>query len=385
MNTTGNGKPGRARILDPKNNKPGFLYHQLAEIIRRQIEEGVFKPGDPIPSLNQLSRKYNINKATVRQAIAELAAAGLIYTIPAKGSFVTDGHIAFNVRKRGTFNIVWISAISDRGLTGRFYTEILDAVRDNLRNFNANLILYSVPNTSPAQIRTMIRESGIDGAIIVGPTGIEPLHSLIASGLKCVALDDRVHAPNADSIVVDNEGGGHIAVQHLLSLGHRKLAFVTGPHNWTVTRERLNGARTAALEAGLDPDSIPLIESDFSPAGGYRAFLQLIAISPRPTAVFFFNDEMASGALRALYQHTKLRVPQDISFIGFDDISWSALTHPPLTTVHVEKDAIAREAVARLTENIGRHNHVPTVTLLPTRLVVRESVVRPFSAKGEKK
>jgi DNA-binding LacI/PurR family transcriptional regulator len=109
--------------------------------------------------------------------------------------------------------------------------------------------------------------------------------------------------------------------------------------------------------------------------------MKLLRKKTVPTAVFCFNDELCAGVLQALYAHSELRVPADISLVGFDDVFWTELTHPPLTTVHIEKVRMAREAVERLTRAIEKQDLASTATIVPTRLVVRESTAKPIQGK----
>jgi DNA-binding LacI/PurR family transcriptional regulator len=240
-----------------------------------------------------------------------------------------------------------------------------------------HFLVFSSARLTPAALYKAIGDAHLDGAVMIGPASEDPMKRIILGGLPVVILDDKFRSRRVDSIIVDNEGGGYQAAEHLLSLGHRRLAFVSGPTEWPICSDRIAGAKSAMKDAGLDPESAAIIQSDFSPEGGRKAIIKLLSLKPTPTGVFFLNDEMASGALQALYEQTKLRVPDDISFVGFDDISWANLTHPPLTTIHSEKAIMGREAVERLRKLINDKDHLPTTTIVPTRLVIRKSTAAP--------
>ncbi len=355
-----------------------FLYRQLAAILRRDIESGALKPGESIPSMDSLAATHKVNKATVRQALAELTAAGLIFSIPAKGTFVAEPRASSRtIDPNRTLTVGWISRVSGLAVTGRYHTEIMDALRAALPAIRGNLMVVSTMKQDPASFCRTVGETQLDGAILAGPFFDVPIHHLLKSGLPSVLIDDTCRGVPADSILVDNRGGGFQAVQHLLSLGHRRLAFVGGPKDWQITQDRLAGAREALTEAGLQPESVPVFWSDYSPEGGEAALMELMKRKPRPTGVFFFNDEMASGALRALYKHFSIRIPQEMSFVGFDDISWAALTHPPLTTIRVDKVLIGRKAAERLGAQLRGESEIPLTTVIPTALVTRESTAAP--------
>jgi DNA-binding LacI/PurR family transcriptional regulator len=362
--------------LNRGSGKSSFLYRQLADLLRHEIETGALKPGDMLPSMDDLAEKYKINKATVRQSIADLMSSGMVFSVPAKGTFVSDPsqHRAAATRR---LSVAWISTVNDSGNTGRYHTEIMDAVREHVQAMGGHLLVFSAAKMTTSNFYNAIGEANLDGAVVVGPPKEDPMKRIILSDLPVVMIDDRLRSRRIDSIMVDNEGGGYLAVEHLASLGHRRIGLVISPRGWQVTEDRLNGALGALKDAGLSMNDTTIIESDFTPEGGRQAGRKIAAMNPRPTGVFFFNDEMAAGALQAIYEVSSLRVPQDLSVVGFDDISWAQLAHPQLTTVHVEKDIMGREAVQRLYQSIEDHGHLPTTTIIPTRLVIRKSTGAP--------
>lgn len=371
-------RPRKEGILQRGRGKTRFLYQQLADILRKEIQEGHLKPGDLVPSMDALARAHQLNKATVRQALAALTAEGLIYSQPARGTFVSEPASRKQTPPaERALSIGWISHVSGHVKTGRYHTEMMDAVRNALNAIRGNLTTLHVDHMDPSVFFKAVGEAHLDGAILVGPFQTEPIKHLIETGLPCVLIDDVCRGARTDSILVDNKGGGYLAMDHLLSLGHKRVAIVTGPHGWRITQDRLDGAYDAMDAAGMSRDAATVFPSDFSPEGGFAAFMEILKLHPLPTAVFFENDEMAAGALHALYEQSKLRVPENMSFVGFDDISWTQMTHPPLTTVHVEKEMMGREAVERLAKQLFDPSHVPYTTILPTRLVVRKSTDRP--------
>ncbi len=358
--------------LERGRGKRRLIYRQVADRLLKDIKDGRLKPGEMLPSMDDLAHQFNINKATVRQAITELTAAGCVYSIPAKGTFVSETQPARGTASR-PLSIGWVISVSDEGNTGRYHTEIMDAVCTALRKIRGHLLMMSTNGLSSASFCREIGEARLDGVILIGAYRHDLIRRLAGSGLPMVLMDDACRGARIDSILVDNRGGGYLAAQHLIGLGHHRLALVTGPAELQITRDRLEGAMEALQDAGLDSASARILPSDFSPRGGYEAFRKIAAMKPTPTGVFFFNDEMASGAIQALYENTALKVPEDFSFVGFDDISWASLTHPRLTTVRVEKELMGRQAVERLLKRIKDPDHIPTTTIIPTQLVARNS------------
>jgi LacI family repressor for deo operon, udp, cdd, tsx, nupC, and nupG len=160
--------------------------------------------------------------------------------------------------------------------------------------------------------------------------------------------------------------------EHLLALGHRRIAMIKGPARSPLTRDRVAGYRDALEAAGVVFDENLLYPGDFSLESGHKAATELLALAQPPTALFCENDEMAIGAMQSVKQKG-LRVPQDISVAGFDDISFAAFADPPLTTIAQPAEEFGSTAVSLLIDLIeGRLGKAPKV-ILPFDLIQRAS------------
>jgi DNA-binding LacI/PurR family transcriptional regulator len=221
-------------------------------------------------------------------------------------------------------------------------------------------------------------EQGVDGIVLS-----EPIDEGQDTPLKIdvpVLTFGRFPGLAAEPILItggDGVGGGRLATEHLLALGHRTVWHVAGPHRWWASRDRLEGWRQALADAGA-PEP-PVIEGDWSPASGYEAGLEL-AKNPEVTAIFVANDDMSIGVMRALTE-AGIRVPDDISIVGFDDIPSAAYLTPPLTTIPQDFDTFAARGLADLVQEIeaptGAHSQEPEP--LSLQLVVRQSTSAPPS------
>src|SRR4029453_4500690 len=154
------------------------------------------------------------------------------------------------------------------------------------------------------------------------------------------------------AVTVANAEGARQVVDHLLGLGHRTVAVIKGPQGNTDAEERLGGYRRAMAEAGIEPAPALEIAGDFTESSGFRAATQLLAMEPRPSAVFATNDYMAIGLLSALGA-SAVRVPDDMAVAGFDDIAIAQYVTPALTTVHVDAYELGACAVRLLVTAIG--------------------------------
>ena len=174
------------------------------------------------------------------------------------------------------------------------------------------------------------------------------LDQLAFHEIPFVLAEFRLDDPKASTILLDYESGIRAAVLHLAELGHSKIAFLAGPHKISSAITRENNFRAAMEEAGLPIQKKWVIECDHTLKGGVTGFAHLQALPVRPTAVLCSNDMTAIGVLRAAYLKG-LRVPQDLSVIGLDDIDFAEFTLPPLTTIRLSRGDIARAAFGGVT------------------------------------
>ena len=181
----------------------------------------------------------------------------------------------------------------------------------------------------------------------------------------CACLDV---AP-CSTVGVDDVGAARTMTEHLLSLGHRRIAVVTGPDESPHSRDRMFGYRLALRAAGIQFDENLVLEGDFTMETGGEAAALALAMTPRPSALFCFNDLMAIGAIQRL-QGLGCRVPEEMSVAGFDDIDFAAFTSPPLTTVRQPTIDMGATAMRLLHNRLTGSQEVETVTL-PTELMVR--------------
>jgi DNA-binding LacI/PurR family transcriptional regulator len=192
-----------------------------------------------------------------------------------------------------------------------------------------------------------------------------------------VLFNRRVLQPSVHCIVVDFENGMYRATQHLLALGHTRIGHLASPSTGEIAEARLQGIKNALAEANLElrPEWCPIVSPGREVGGGFQAMRVLLELpeQERPTAVIAFNDIIAVGALHAAHNYG-LRVPQDISVIGVDDIALAGHSQPPLTTINQPKYHMGKLAVQTLRRmKEGRMSAHNNCTLLETPLIVRES------------
>lgn len=230
------------------------------------------------------------------------------------------------------------------------------------------------PDGPDASYSSLLRAQHADGLIVSGPRSDDPsLLELLRDGFP-VVVQGSLPDVSVQSVDVDNVAGARGAVEHLLSLGHRRIACITNaPLVYTAAQERLAGYTEALVAADIECDPILITEADFDAPSGHVAMARLLA---RTTfdAAFVASDVVALGAIGALREAGK-RVPDDISIVGFDDIPLAAYFDPPLTTVRLPAFELGQAAGRALVERLA-DRAIPHRTLLSTELMVRGSTSR---------
>ncbi|WP_084079526.1 LacI family DNA-binding transcriptional regulator [Demequina sp. NBRC 110057] len=221
-----------------------------------------------------------------------------------------------------------------------------------------------------------LRHQTVDGLIIIRSEGHSTEQLALPTGMPVAVSDSRVHGVYP-CVVSDELNSSRMAVDHLLSLGHRTVHYVAGPEDSEPARLRRAGWRTGLVQAGAEVPE-PHV-GDWTADSGYTAGTALAA-DPEVTAIACANDETAFGVLAALHEAGR-RVPEDVSVIGFDDVSLSRFTQPPLTTVKQHFTTIGTQLFRLVMDQIGtpRTAEIPDVTV-PTELVLRASTAPPRSA-----
>lgn len=252
-------------------------------------------------------------------------------------------------------------------------TSTLAALEHSARDHGYMILLSTVTHLESDITRAVQQslERGVDALVIIANRNgyIEKLDKL-DPGVPMVIAGPRPHNAHGHNFAyVDQEQGAEMAVQHLVDLGHRKLCLITGPNDWVDSQQRFTAAVSTCYKEGLNP----LVKfGDWSGEAGYRIGQELLdlPITKRPTAIFSANDAMAEGVILALSEQG-LRVPDDMSIVGFDDDPHSAFFTPPLTTVRQDFTAQGHLVLDALIRMIGGLD--PDLHPVPAELIVRSS------------
>jgi LacI family transcriptional regulator len=276
-----------------------------------------------------------------------------------------------------------ILGIIVENITNPFFPELIQSFEE-IAVAHGYEILVSSSNSDPAVLTHCVRrmlERKVDGVAVLTFGQEEPvLDQLIHHDVPLVLAEFRPDDPKVSTILLDYTTGIHAAVNHLAALGHARIAFLAGPRSLHSAITRTNDYRTAMEAASLPIQKKFVIECDHTLKGGVAGFAKLQALAVKPTAILCSNDMTAIGVLRAAYMEG-LRVPQDLSVVGLDDIAFAEYTLPPLTTIRMSRVDLARaafEALRQQTESLGT-GKIQREFLVSTSLVVRGSTAAPSS------
>lgn len=329
-------------------------------------------------TIQDVARAAGVSTATVSRVlsapdrVAEETREAVLEAIRSTGYRVNQA--ARNLRKQRAGSVLVL--VPDLGIP--FYSGILSGVSAGFAGSDYS-VLISDTKTTPLKadgLAGFFLDGRIDGALCLdGGISNESLQDCAARGLdrQIVFLCEWAEGTKLPYIASDNTEGGRLAVRHLHELGHTKIAHVTGPMANVVSRARLDGMRQEQERLGIPARPEFIIPGDFSVESGENAARAILAMTDRPTAVFCSADMVAVG-LMATLQAAGLRIPQDISVVGFDDIELAEFTVPALTTIRQDRQRLGRRAAAVLLEQLSlpeaQHRMEP---LIPVDLVVRAS------------
>jgi LacI family transcriptional regulator, galactose operon repressor len=263
-------------------------------------------------------------------------------------------------------------------ISNPFYADLVSGIQEYALANDHTMLLCTTEGDAEREEEylQLLRAKQVDGALVDGLV-LPPdrIARFVRDGFPIVCLDRDIDSSAIPLVQVDNRLGGRVATQHLILLGHRRIAHVTGAATLGISKERRAGYADALEKAGIEVDSAYITVGTFTEDGGYRAARLLLEVEPRPTAIFAANDLTAVGAINAIVERG-LRVPDDVSVVGFDDVRLAAYTAPPLTTVKQPADRIARLATELLIGLIRGGEADQLRHLLPPSLVVRGSTAR---------
>jgi len=327
-------------------------------------------------SIKDVARKADVSTTTVSHVVNHTRFASDKVRSAVEDAIRVLGYVPSAVARSLKSNTTKTIGMLIPNCSNPYFAEIVRSVEDRCFGAGYTLILCNTdddPHRQGAYLQ-VLSEKRIDGMIIISTGADKDLLSFLQGlPIPTVLLDREIDEANCDLVETAHLQGGMMATDHLIGLGHRRIACLAGPADLNSSAQRIEGWRTALDRSGLSAESADLLwHSDFSSQGGFSSMQSILASSLAPTAVFVCNDLMSIGALSAAHE-AGVRVPQDLSLIGFDDIELARFASPALTTIAQPKQRIGIVAVDMVLERIQGGRVKARQVILQPQLVVRNS------------
>ncbi|MCL6633896.1 MAG: GntR family transcriptional regulator [Alicyclobacillus herbarius] len=365
-----------------ENNKKTSKHLQVSDTIRQWIQDGRFQPGDQLPTEIELAEEFQVSRHTIRQAISSLTAAGLVTRVQGRGTFVAQPHVSRDTQPTRMIGVL-TTYINDY-----IFPHIIRGIEQELSQAGYSVLLFSTSNDFSRERDALRRilDAQVDG-LIVEPTksalanpNLDLYLQILERNIPMVMLHASYLELCTPTIRIDDVGAAQELTTHLLDLGHRRIGGLFKSDD-IQGKFRMRGFLKALKAKGVLPTSrfIAMYETE-TRHQAIRSFAERIASQPpdvRPEAVVCYNDEVAFELLTSLAEH-RIRVPEDLSVVGFDDAPLASVGEVPLTTMthpKSEMGVLAAQFVIEAVQNPG--NQVTAVGrdyVLTSKLVVRKSV-----------
>ena len=345
------------------NIKPGAGHRSAARRENAPVTIGTVAQAAGV-SASTISRILNgtavvseLKKQAVERAIAEL---GFVPNPVARG--LAGGR---------TFSVGVVAQVMD----SPFYGGKLRGIEDVLdpAGYSPLFVSGHWDAANEARCIDVLRSRRVDGIIVLTGRLSDQVLKTIAKSLPVVVTGRSLKAPGLFALDFDNFEGGRMATEHLILLGHRRIAFIAGDPKHPDAPERMRGYRAALEAAGIPFEPNLVVQGEYNEVSGLLAVNRLLEGRQQFTAIFAANDQMALGASLALHRRS-LRVPEDISLVGFDDLPASQYAIPPLSTVHQPAYDIGRHAALSMLELLAGNK--PTANVPAPSFIARESTRR---------
>jgi len=262
--------------------------------------------------------------------------------------------------------------------------EIIRGIDTELSWNDIDLVLYTTHRTATKEANYVanLARGMVDGLLLVLPRNpVDYIETLTRRNFPFVLIDHQGTAENCPAVGATNWQGAYTATEYLITLGHRRIGFITGSIDLGCSQDRLKGYRSALRTHHIAETPELVYEGTFFQPDGYAGACALLDLPDHPTAIFASNDVMAMGVMDAI-RNRGLRIPDDISVVGFDNIPQSAMVYPPLTTVQQPLEQMGRVAAQMLISILNNAEKDTSRIELPTELIVRGSTSSPKSRAG---
>ncbi len=349
--------------MTPKKHK----YVNVKSRIKDDIDQG--KIAGKLPGERMLAQELDVSYMTVRKAIMELVSEGILVKQGTKGTFVSDKKLTG--RLTGNIGFFLDEEIKE-GISSPYYSLVFKSLERAVTANGYNLLLF----TDFDDLNPVKNTRKIDGAIICCFPRIEDDIQAIKKYYPIVLLDNFAADKSIPSITLDNFNSFSESTAYLISLGHKRIGFVSGLLDSDICRNRLQGYKNALKQAGIPIEKNLVFKGDYSYESGEAAGKYFANLDTPPTAIICANDSMAIGTMKVIQEHG-FKIPGDISIIGFDDVLVASKVFPALCTSAAPINEMATKAVEILLDEIKGNNSDYKHIILEAKLIKRASCAPP--------
>jgi LacI family transcriptional regulator len=326
-------------------------------------------------TIRQVAEMAGVSIATVSRVFAgsDVVSHELVERVQdaSRSLSYQPNRIARNLRTQKTHT----AAVAVSDIENPFFTSVIRGVEKVLREAGYTLLLINSDEDEQIELDHLLnlRAEGVAG-VILAPTceDADRYEQFLQAGLVIVAIDRCPKNLKIDRVTVTNVEGAQTAVRHLVDQGHTKIGFITGLPKISTAFERRQGFELAMKAHNLPVKPQWVQPGDFRRENGFQAMSAILNLEDRPTAVISGNNLMTIGALQAIYEH-KLRIPDDMAIVGFDDMVWANSLNPPLTTIAQPTHELGMIAAQLLLDRINDPQRPFRHVILDTQLIVRKS------------
>lgn len=337
-------------------------------------------------TMADVAREAGVSVATVSRLLNKEAnvspeTAARVYGAIEKLSYEPN-LLARNLRKNESRVVLILSP----NVTNPYYARILAGIGDAAAERGYSALIYNTADDHDRELEAleMLKKRRADGAILMA-SNMDCDWLLPYAGEYCLVQCSE-YGPQVDipHVSIDNYLAALHTMEYLIGLGHQRIAMISSENQYISTSQRLQGYRHALEQHGLDlnPDYVRFASRDYSFKSGKLKARELIALDPRPTAIFCISDTLALGAVTSI-KEMGLRVPEDMTVIGFDDVEHTTMLHPYITTVAQPCYELGRESFQLLYAQMAQEKEIPRQIILEHELIIRESSSPPHLTADE--
>lgn len=341
-------------------------YIEVKNIIKKKILSGEIS--GKLPGERILAEQFGYSYMTIRNAVNELVNDGLLYRIERKGTYVSKIDRSVNI----TGNIgFFLPEKIVGGIYGPYYSLVFHWIEKEASDNGLNLMFFSrLDDLPPLQLKKKV-----DGVIVAYFPDMRNAIADYSRYLPITCIDNIFDSPHIPSVVFDNFNGIYSSVNYLASLGNKRIGFISGLLDSEIGQKRMDGYLAAVKDCGLDDDPNLIFQGDYDFKKGVEGAEHLLSLDNAPKAIVCANDNMAFGVIRTAAARG-LKIPTDLSVIGFDDIEPASHMTPPLTTIHVPLNIMAKASVKNLLDLLNGNTIENPAKIIPTQLIIRDSTIK---------